>query len=186
MRQTIRRWVVLLVIIMAVIAVDQITKKWIIANLFLGETVQPIPALSSVFQLTYIYNTGSAFGILPQASDFFLVIAVVVVTAMLYFFPRVPEHAWLTRFATALVVGGALGNALDRLQYGLVVDFIHYQIPGIISNVSNLADHAIVGGVILLFIDSWRNERREKRERQNAETPDAANITMPESETAEN
>ncbi len=185
MRPTIRRWVVLLVIILVVIAVDQITKKWIIAHLSLYETVEPIPALGAFFQLTYIYNTGSAFGFLPQASDVFLVIAIVVSIAMLYFFPRFPEHARLTRFATALVVGGALGNALDRIQYGLVVDFIHYQIPGIISNVSNLADHAIVGGVILLFVDSWRMERREKRRRKETEQTDSANLPLPESETAE-
>jgi signal peptidase II len=56
-----------------------------------------------------------------------------------------------------------LGNALDRIQYGLVVDFIHYQIPGVISNVSNLADHAIVAGVLLFFVDSWRSDRKRRR-----------------------
>jgi signal peptidase II len=61
-----------------------------------------------------------------------------------------------------LICGGALGNVLDRLQHGFVVDFIHYQIPGVISNVSNLADHAIVLGVILIYVDSWLMDRKGK------------------------
>jgi signal peptidase II len=131
--------------------------------MLVGESRQPIPALAPFFQITRSENTGAAFGFLPQVGDLFLVIAVVVVSAMIYFYPRIPAQAKLTQFGIGLICGGALGNALDRLEYGLVVDFIHYQIPGIISNVSNLADHAIVLGVMLIFMDSWLTERAKKR-----------------------
>jgi signal peptidase II len=162
MRRSVRNWLIVLPIMGSVIVLDQITKHLVIDNLTLGESIQPIPALKAVFQITYTHNTGSAFGFLPQAGDLFLVIAVVIVLGMLYFYPRIPDGAWLTRIGTALVAGGALGNALDRIQHGPVIDFIHYQIPGVISNVSNVADHAIVLGVALIILDSWLSERREK------------------------
>jgi signal peptidase II len=155
-------WMLLLGLIVAILVVDQLTKRWVLDNLQVYESRQPIPALATYFQITYSQNTGAAFGFLPQAADLFLVIALVVVSAMIYFYSRVPADGNLTRFAIGLICGGALSNALDRLQHGYVVDFIHYRIPGLISNVSNLADHAIVIGVILIFVDSWLSDRRKK------------------------
>lgn len=163
-----RKWLWLVIVVGVVLAVDQLSKRQVVQTLAVGQSVQPIPALSTLFQLTRSQNTGAAFGFLPQAGDIFLVIAAVVVIAMLYFYPRIPPGARWTQLATGLVCGGALGNALDRLQYGHVVDFIHYQIPGVISNVSNLADHAIVFGVLLLLIDGWRQERTEARPKGDA------------------
>ena len=158
-----RNWLTLLFIIIAVLGVDQITKRIVMDTMLVGESRQPIPALVPFFQITRSENMGAAFGFLPQGGDVFLIIAVVVVSAMIYFYPRIPTQAKLTQIAIGLICGGALGNALDRLEYGSVVDFIHYQIPGILSNVSNLADHAIVLGVFLIFIDSWLVERAKKR-----------------------
>lgn len=157
-----RKWLLLVIVVTVVLALDQITKRAVLDNVALGQTVKLIPALSPFFQITRSQNTGAAFGFLPQASDIFLIIAIVVVLAMIYFYPRIPAAAWVTQLAVSLVCAGALGNALDRIFYGHVIDFIHYQIPGLISNVSNLADHAIVGGVIILFVDSWRQERAKQ------------------------
>jgi signal peptidase II len=155
-----KRWGLLLLVVGAVLTIDQVSKRLVVTSMELYESHQPIPAIEEVFQITRTFNNGAAFGFLPESGDVFLVIAVVVVFALFLFFPRIPEPARLTRLATGLVCGGALGNALDRLEYGHVVDFIHYQIPGIVSNVSNLADHAIVLGVLLIFYDNWRLERR--------------------------
>lgn len=163
MNQSIRHWLLLLAIIAAVLAADQFSKRLVVENLRLGESRQPIPALTPFFQITRSHNTGSAFGFLPQAGDLFLVIALVVVIAMFYFYPRLRERAILQRIGAGLICAGALGNAIDRIQYGLVIDFIHYQIPGVISNVSNIADHAIVLGVGFIFIDSWLKDRADKR-----------------------
>lgn len=153
-------WLRLLLIIGAVLAVDQISKRAVVDALRVGETIRPIPALAPLFQVTFIYNTGAAFGFLPQAGDLFVVVAVVIVVGLLFFYAHIPPGA--PRIAVGLVCGGALGNAIDRVTAGAVIDFIHYQIPGVISNVSNLADHAIVGGVLIIFIDSWRRPRGEK------------------------
>lgn len=154
-----RKWLLLVVVVGVVLAADQITKRVVLENVALGQSVKLIPALSPFFQITRSQNTGAAFGFLPQAGDLFLIVAIVVVIGMVYFYPRIPANAWVTQLAVSMVCAGALGNALDRILYGHVIDFIHYQIPGLISNVSNLADHALVGGVILLFIDNWRQER---------------------------
>lgn len=164
-----RRWLLLFLIIAAVLVVDQISKRIVVDTLRLGESHQPIPAIADFFQITRSQNTGAAFGFLSQAGDIFLIVAVVVTFALLLYYSRLPANAALTRFGIGLVCGGALGNALDRIQYGAVVDFIHYQIPGVVSNVSNVADHAIVIGVIILFIDSWRSERSTEQQGLRAE-----------------
>jgi signal peptidase II len=148
-------------IVFVVLAADQVTKTLVVTNMDLFESLQPVPALVPFFQITRSFNTGSAFGFMadmPFAGNLFLVIAVVVSGVLLWTFPRIPEDQPLARFATPLIIGGALGNAIDRVIYGHVIDFIHYQIPGIISNVSNLADHAIVVGVALMIWSSWRGD----------------------------
>ncbi len=162
-----RRWLFLLLVVMIVLFLDQTAKYLVISNLQLGESFQLIPALYPFFEITRSENTGAAFGFIPQAGDLFLIIALIVVAAILYFYPRVPDRARLTRLAMGLVVGGALGNALDRVLHGAVIDFIHYEIPGVVSNVSNLADHAIVIGVIIIVIQSWRADSEKA-----AETPE--------------
>ncbi|MCK6581177.1 MAG: signal peptidase II [Anaerolineae bacterium] len=173
MNPTTRKWLRLIAALFLLLLIDQASKRWVIAALPYERTVQPIPALAPFFQFTYIHNTGAAFGFLPQAGDFFLIIAVVVSIGVLYSYPRVPADAALTQIALGMVLAGALGNALDRLTIGAVVDFIHYQIPGVVSNVSNLADHAIVGGTIILFLKSWRapDHRPQDAAKAGDETP---------------
>ncbi len=172
MNVTLRRLLRLLLIAGSVLVLDQVTKRLIVDNLVLHESRSIIPFLSPLFQITRSHNTGASFGILPNAGDIFAVIAIIVVIVMVYMFPRIPDEKRLMWLATGLICGGALGNVIDRLMYGYVVDFIHYQIPGLVSNVSNIADHAVVGGVILFFIASWRDER---------EKPAAVEPTNPDS-----
>lgn len=157
---TVRRWLRLLVIVGLVLAADQITKRMVMDNLAVGETYRIIPFLSPVFQIVRSHNTGASFGILPRAGDVFALVAVIVVIVLAYIYPRIPDEKRLSWLATGLIIGGALGNVIDRIMYGYVVDFINYQIPSVISNVSNVADHAIVLGVILFFINSWRDEQK--------------------------
>ncbi len=168
----VKRWLLLIVLIGGVVAVDQMSKQHVIDSLLVGETVELVPALAPYFQITRSYNTGSAFGFLPEAGDLFLIIAVIVVIGLVLFYERIPDEASITRIATGLVCGGALGNAIDRIRHEHVVDFIHYRIPDVISNISNLADHAIVLGVILIFIDSLRLERAERRAAKAGNLPE--------------
>jgi signal peptidase II len=177
MSLTVKRWLLVLSVIVFVIALDQISKQIVINNLAPGDSYSPIPAIENVFQITRSSNTGAAFGFLPQVGDFFLILAVIVVFSLLIFYPRIDDNATITRIATGMVCGGALGNAIDRIRHEHVVDFVHYQIPGLVSNISNLADHAIVIGVFLILIDSWRLERIEqkKQDAQAGESSDMAN-----------
>ncbi len=179
MNPTVRRWLRLLIIVGLVLALDQITKRMVVNDLILGETRRIIPFLSPLFQIVRSHNTGASFGLLPNAGDLFAIVAVIVVLVLLYMYPRIPDDKRLQWFATGLIIGGALGNVLDRLTYGYVVDFINYQIPGVISNVSNLADHAIVLGVILFFISSWRDEQSHSAQQSQTPQPNAEPPSQP-------
>jgi lipoprotein signal peptidase len=174
MSPLLRRWLVLLATVLVVLFIDQLTKRIVIDTMSLGQSRQPVAALAPFFQLTRSENRGSAFGFLPQAGDLFLMLAIVIVIGLFIFFPRLPEHARLSRFAFGLICGGALGNALDRFEYGVVIDFIHYTIPGLISNVSNLADHAIVLGVIMLLFESWRSEPAPVTPATSTDSPESS------------
>lgn len=154
-----RHWLQLSVIAGSVLLADQASKALVIARLLPGQSVA---VLEPVLRITYSQNRGAAFGILPVAADLFLLIAFVFVLVLLRMYPRLAAAGRHSRIACGLICGGALGNAADRLQHGLVVDFIHYQIPGVISNVSNLADHAIVLGALLLLLEG----RLPARDRQ--------------------
>lgn len=158
-----RYWLQLLGISLGVLLADQASKALVQARLLPGQSLAPLPTLEAWFRFTHSQNRGAAFGILPVAADVFLLIALVFVLVLLWYYPRLALAGPLTRLASGLIGGGALANALDRLQHGHVIDFIHYQIPGVISNVSNLADHAIVLGALLLLLDSWLPARRRQR-----------------------
>ena len=158
-----RKWQFLGGAIAATLVIDQLAKSWVTENLDLYQSIQPLPALAPFFQITRSANTGAAFGILPMAGNLFLLLALIIIAAMLWTFRGAPNQARLLPIATGMVIGGALGNGIDRLNYGHVVDFIHYQIPGLISNVSNPADHAIVLGVLFIVMESfWRGRQLEQ------------------------
>ncbi|MFZ4813681.1 MAG: signal peptidase II [Phototrophicaceae bacterium] len=166
-----RKWILLGCGALLVFALDRFTKLWVISALALYESVQPIPALAPYFQITRSYNTGAAFGFLagtPLATNLFLAFAVIITGGLLWSYRQVRPNQYVMQAAYALVIAGALGNALDRVVYGHVIDFIHYQLPGVISNVSNLADHAIVLGVGLLVIATWRADARQTSTEQEA------------------
>lgn len=166
-----RKWFILGGSLFLTALADQASKHWIRANLEVYETVRPLPPLAPFFQLTRSSNTGAAFGIFPMAGDVFLVIALLIIAALLWYFREVPADGRLAPVAIGLVIGGAAGNVLDRLQYGHVIDFIHYQIPNVISNVSNLADHAIVFGVLLVIGESLWRDYRERRMKAAGASP---------------
>jgi len=159
-----KRWILALMLIIGTISIDQATKQAIIERLDRYESITPIPFLGDTLRFTHSYNTGAAFGLLPQAGDLFLFMAIAIVIGMLLFYGRIPPEAPITRMSIALICGGALGNAIDRIQHGHVTDFIHYTVPSTnFSNISNLADHFIVIGVLLIILDSWRLERLAKK-----------------------
>ena len=164
-----RKWLIMGGSMSVTALADQASKHWILANLDVYESAQPLPPLAPFFQLTRSSNTGAAFGIFPMAGDVFLVIALLIIAGLLWYFREAPADGRVAPIAIGLVIGGAAGNVLDRLQHGHVIDFIHYQIPNLISNVSNLADHAIVFGVLLVIAESlWRDYRQGRTQAADA------------------
>lgn len=170
-----RKLLLLLSLMSLIIAIDQLSKHWVLANMQLGQTILVIPALHPYFQLTYSTNTGAAFGLLPMAGDFFLAAAVAICGVIFYVYWRTPHEAMAQQVGLAFIVGGALGNIIDRLQHGHVVDFFHLMIPGVVSNISNFADHFIVGGALILLIDTLRRDWHRKPT-TTPDKPDPADI----------
>jgi signal peptidase II len=150
-------WGVALLVLVA----DQLSKAWVVANLPRHVPVDVIPGLQPILSFTYLTNTGVAFGLMPQMGDLFTVLAGVVIVAILYFYRTLEFHGPLVHLALGLQVGGALGNLVDRLFRGSVVDFLDVNFwPFQTWPVFNLADSAIVVGVFLLLIVTWVDETR--------------------------
>ena len=125
---------------------DQISKYIIVNNLQRYEEWAPIPSLQWLFAITHTTNTGAAFGIFPDGSLFFIVVAILVVVAILIFHSQMAAQHWLLRLGLGLQLGGAIGNLLDRLTRGHVVDFLYFKF----WPVFNVADSCIVVGVALM------------------------------------
>ncbi len=152
-------------IIMALILLaDQLTKYLVETRIPLYSSWVPFPALEGIFRIVHTTNTGAVFGLFQGAGMLFAGLAVVVAGAIAYFNHTLPGGHWLIRIALGLQLGGALGNMIDRLRQGHVTDFIDLK-PFYIFNV---ADVAIVGGVILFAIAYLREMRREEAAKKAA------------------
>jgi signal peptidase II len=139
-----------------VIALDQITKSLAVEHLSDGRVVEVIPG---VLQFRLGFNSGGAFGLLQGLPGLFLVTTGVVMTIILLWIRRVEDPRWL--IPLGMVLGGGLGNFADRIFRefdGRVVDFIDFHVWPIF----NLADTAIVVGVLLVVIISWRPRKEER------------------------
>jgi signal peptidase II len=117
------------------------------------------PLFGSWFSLTLVSNQGAAFGMLPEAGIFFLCFRLIVAALPFFFLSRLKSQPWAFQLAVGLVCGGALGNLIDQVLYGAVVDFLHLSFwPGIF----NLADSSVVVGAILMALVILLGERRSK------------------------
>lgn len=140
-----------LVITFVVLGIDQASKHWIRSNLAYGQSWSIIPALDGFLNITYIHNSGAAFGILPQANLVFIIVAVIVVAVIVVYYFYLPPGGFLVRASLGLQLGGALGNLIDRLRYGYVTDFVDIGIsPTLRWSTFNVADACIVTGVCIL------------------------------------
>lgn len=131
---------------LVVLGIDQYAKHLVQTSLNLYEVVNPIPALSHLFALTFVKNTGAAFGLFPNGSTLFVGIALVVIIGIALYFRHIPSGEWLLKISLAMQLGGALGNLLDRVRLGYVVDFVDFHM----WPVFNFSDTFIVVGVMLL------------------------------------
>ncbi len=149
----------LLIIVVVVIFVDQITKQIVAGTMELG---QSIVLIDNFLYITYVRNPGAAFGMLPYQTAFFVIITLAVGALILYYYHILSDdHKWL-RFGLSLQLGGAMGNLIDRISSGYVVDFINFTVW---PPVFNVADSAIVIGIGIFLIAFWRDPQlRGKRD----------------------
>lgn len=140
------------------VALDQWTKHLVLTHLQEGT---PIPAIPGFLNWSLAFNSGAAFSFLADAGGWqrwgFGALAVVISLVLAAWLARTPRRDWLTALPLALVVGGAIGNLIDRLRYGHVVDFIQVYRGDWAFPTFNVADSAISVGAVLLVLGSLRS-----------------------------
>jgi len=129
---------------------DQLTKFFVRINFQLNES---LPIINKLFNLTYVTNTGSAFGLFKNLNWFFMLFSIAVIIAIFYYLrKKIDEKEKSLQLAVGLLLGGTIGNMIDRILYGAVIDFLDFRI----WPVFNFADSAITISVILLIILLWK------------------------------
>lgn len=156
-----------------VFLLDYATKKLVEATIVLNE--ETVSVLGNFFLLTHIHNNGAAFGMLQGGRYFFLAITVIVVAGIAWYLWRAHHTgSRLLLFALGMVLGGAIGNFLDRALYGRVVDFFQFNFGSYTFPIFNVADIAIVCGVALIILDTLLQMKQENSKHDNDEqAPDA-------------
>lgn len=158
-----------------IIVVDQVTKLQIMQNMRLHES---IPIVPNLFSLTYIRNPGAAFGLLAGSSNAFRmvffgltsVLALALLGAILF---RMPERDWIGRLSVAGILGGAVGNLIDRMRYGEVIDFLDVYVENYHWPAFNVADSAITVGVLFLILHFATEQKHPPANPEHPSVPQA-------------
>ncbi len=152
-----RKYLILSAFSGAIVALDQLTKMYVHTQFRLGESINVI---NGFFNLTYVRNLGAAFGILAQSNEsfrttFFLLLPPIAMMLILFILKSTPLSERAQVFALSLVFGGALGNYIDRIRFGYVVDFLDFHIQHrYVWPAFNVADISIVVGVAILALST--------------------------------
>ena len=137
-----------------VLALDQLTKWWISSTMSRGESRSVI---GDFFRLTYVHNDGAAFGLDLGGRWAFVIVTIAVALFIVFSYSRA-ERRPLPRWALALVLGGAMGNLVDRIRLGEVIDFLQFGVAGVYWPIFNVADIGVSVGVGLLALHLFRKE----------------------------
>ena len=157
------KYLILLSVTGTIISLDQLTKHLVVGRFALGESISIIEGF---FNLTYVRNPGAAFGLLAKLDPivrvpFFIVIPLIALGVILYVFKKVEDRDLKLASAFSLVIGGAIGNLIDRIAYNYVIDFLDfhwkYQIH---FPAFNVADMAICVGVGFLILDILKKDQK--------------------------
>lgn len=142
-----------------IFALDQTSKYLVVQHIALNSSWSFFPNLAKIFQFTFVTNSGAAFGMFPQLGGIFMVIAIVVIASIVIFYRHLPTYSIWVRLSLALQLGGALGNLLDRVTRGYVIDFVDIGFWPIF----NVADLSIVLGVTILAYYLWNEEHASEQ-----------------------
>ncbi|WP_231514828.1 signal peptidase II [Oceanobacillus salinisoli] len=142
---------------MLVIVIDQLSKYLIRETLHVGDTIE---VWEGVLHFTYIQNSGAAFGLFEGYGRLFVPVAMIVTVLSMYMLRKGHINGKLLVIGTGLFVGGAIGNAIDRVLFNQVTDFIHFTYR---QGILNFADYALSFGVLLILIDTLIMDVIKKR-----------------------
>ncbi|MCJ7715383.1 MAG: signal peptidase II [Anaerolineales bacterium] len=158
MAKYLKAYAFLLPISISLVVIDQWTKSLVRANLTFNEIWMPLEWLAPYARIVNWHNTGAAFGIFQGMNGIFLILALFIITMILFYFPMIPAEDIYFKLALSLQMAGAMGNLVDRLNRGFVTDFISVgRFP-----VFNVADSCITMGVVVLLIGMWIEERKTR------------------------
>ena len=148
-----------MIIILSIIfiIIDQVSKIIVVNNLTNNKSIEVI---KSFFYLTYTNNKGAAFSILTGRRILLILVAFIVIGVLIYYVRKNKIEGKVNKIALSLVIGGSIGNLIDRILRGAVIDFIDVKIFGYNFPIFNLADTFIVIGVFLLIIEMFRKEHK--------------------------
>ena len=146
-------FIIILSIILTI--TDQLSKFIVIKALNVNHSVEVI---KNFFYLTYTHNKGAAFSILTGKRIFLVLIAIFIIAAILYYLKKNTPNNSLSKIAFSFVIGGSLGNLIDRILRGYVIDFIDVKIFGYDFPIFNLADTFITIGIFILILFSLKKE----------------------------
>ncbi|HUL28974.1 MAG TPA: signal peptidase II [Thermodesulfobacteriota bacterium] len=158
-----RKYWTLLIFCVGILLLDQWTKSLVVQELPLYRKVSVIQGF---FNLTHVRNTGGAFGIFGGekggvGSILFVFVSLIAIGAILFLFVRVKEHEKVLALSLSLILSGALGNLIDRLRYGEVVDFLDFHLSSYHWPAFNIADSAICIGIGLMALELLKGDRKK-------------------------
>ncbi len=152
-----------LVVSALILGLDQWSKLWVLANL---PEFRPVPVIDGFWNWYRTYNTGAAFSFLADAGGwqqwFFIILAFAISAVLAWMLARTPRSDWKQALPLALVIGGALGNVIDRFVHGHVIDFIQWYVGNHYWPAFNIADSAVVCGAIGLALASGLISNKSK------------------------
>lgn len=153
-----------------ILIADQVTKHLVATQLEVGQSVDLIPWLAPVFSITHVTNTGVAFGMLQGLGSLFAIAHIIAAVVIVLYSRRLPPGQRALQLALGLALGGSIGNLIDRVRQGYVVDFFDVNFwPLQDFPVWNVADNSIVVGVALMIGLLMWEERQERLKQQAAE-----------------
>jgi signal peptidase II len=156
------KYLILFIVTTSVLVIDQATKIYVDRAMDIHSS---ITVVDNFFNITYLRNKGAAFGVLAQSSyrlPFFILVSLVAIAVIALVFFRLRPDQKFTAFSLSLIFSGAVGNLIDRLRLGEVIDFLDAHWYDHHWPAFNVADSAICVGVFLLAIDMFIEEKRQK------------------------
>ncbi|TLU61458.1 lipoprotein signal peptidase [Thalassotalea litorea] len=161
------KWLWLAVVMLVL---DQLTKQLVVASMSLYQSIEVLP----FFNFTYVHNTGAAFSFLADAGGwqrwFFSAIAIGVSSLLVYWMAKAKPSEKLICISYALIISGALGNLIDRMAFGYVIDFLDFYVGNKHWPAFNIADSAIFVGAALMIFEAFTNDsdNRDNDNKSNA------------------